>query len=88
MAWHLHKDNGNKDFQSSLPTSVQILTILQSYTFSLGKFLAVCGILCDKHFFSYKVLVCRDSDQNYKPSCDNTIAVAINLQKVAIHVHV
>ena len=76
-----------KDFQSSLPTNVQFWQFCNLFFSRWENFwqsVAYCAI----NIHSYKVLVCRDSDQNYKLSCDNTIAVAIDLQKVAIHIHV
>ena len=38
MVWHMHKDDGDKDFQSSLLSNIQFWQFLQSHTFSFGRF--------------------------------------------------
>ena len=47
MVWHMHKDDGDKDFQSSLPSNIQFdnFTIL---CLLIWKIFADHGILCCK----------------------------------------
>ena len=47
MVWHMHKDDGDKDFQSSLPSNFQFDNFTIPYLL-MWKIFADHGILCCK----------------------------------------
>ena len=78
------KADGNKDFQCNLSRNIwfgQFNHPIPCHLENFWQTLAYCAVNVPHQA---KILVCRDSDQKYQPSRDNTVAVAINLQKVAI----
>ena len=70
--------------QCNLPRNIRFWQFNHPIPCNLGNFWQTVAYCAVNVPHQTKNLVCSDSDQEYQPSRDNTVAVAINLQKVAI----
>ena len=87
MVWHMHKDDSDKDFQSSLPSNFQFDNFTIPHTFSCGKFsqtMVYYAVNVARHQEPQKYSMVWELTTFNLTWCDKTKSVVIHLPIVGM----